>query len=279
MERIRAAQIASKALKARKRYLGIGAHIPICPYSLCEAMSLDLRFVKIASFEGMYVANENLVLISSERPEGRKRFTCAHEIGHHELEHGTVIDEIVEHGSNKLEEQEADLFASMLLMPSSAVNRALTRYRVTDEKLKHADAYILSKYFGVSYQAFIFHLYGNLRLITYKHYQSLKNAKLGDLRKTISGITTKNQVFSVGTWWDEKAIEMEVGDIIVSERVLSIDGPKIFKEVIQDTSRYAYEALSPGITRIYSDEWSCFSKISRHKFQGFFQYKYDEEEE
>lgn len=279
MERIRAAQITSKALKARNKYMGLGAHTPICPYSLCEAMSFDLRFVKIASFEGMYVANENLVLISSERAEGRKRFTCAHEVGHHELGHGTVIDEIIDHGSNRQEEQEADLFAGMLLMPSSAVQRALTRYRVTEERLKNTDAYILSKYFGVSYKAFIFHIYENLHLISYKHYQSLKNARLGDLRESISGIKTKNQVFSIGAWWDEKAIEMEIGDIIVSEKALSTDGPTIIKEVTKDASRHVYEAVSPGITRIYSDDWSCFSKISRHKFQGFFQYKYDEEEE
>lgn len=279
MERIRAIQIASKVLKTRKAYLGIDTYTPICPYSLCESIGIDLRFVKINSFEGMYIASQNLILISSERPEGRKRFTCAHEIGHHELGHGTVIDEITEHGSNKQEEREADFFAGMLLMPSSAVNRTLNRYRRTAEKLKSSDAYILSKYFGVSYQAFLFHIHGNLHLIPSKQYQTLKKANLTDIRKSISGIATENQVFLVDDWWDEKAIELEVGDILVSRKPLSVDGPQILRKLNQETSRHVHEAISPGITRLFSDNWACFSKISRHKFQGLFQYKYDEEEE
>ncbi|MFL0800730.1 MAG: ImmA/IrrE family metallo-endopeptidase [Agarilytica sp.] len=280
MDRIRATQIASKAIKARKKYLGTGAHVPICPYTLCEAMGMDLRFVKIPSFEGMYIADQNLILISAERPEGRKRFTCAHEIGHHELGHGTIIDEILECGSNKIEEQEADLFASMLLMPSSAVTRAVTKYGVSVERLTSDDAYILSKYFGVSYQAFITHISGNLRLITYKHAQTLKSAKLPDIRKYISGgITTTHQIFRVGKWWEEKALDLEVGDFIVSQNELLTDGPKIFRPIESRGNLFIYEASKPGITRLYNQDWSSFAKVSRHKFQGFFQYKYDEDDE
>ena len=278
MEKIRAVQVTTKALKTRKTFLGVAPHLPICPYALCEAIGFDLRFVKIPSFEGMYVANQNLVLISAERPEGRKRFTCAHEIGHHVLGHGTVIDEIIECGSNKEEEQEADFFASMLLMPSSAVSRTLLRYGVTAENIASNDAYALSKYFGVSYQAFVTHIYNNLHLITYKHYQTLKTSKLPNIRYSISGLKTKNQVFKVGHWWDEKAIELEVGDYIVSREELSIDGPQII-DVVSSDQEYIYAAIAPGITRVFSSGWSCFTKISRHKFQGFYQYKYDEEEE
>lgn len=278
MEKIRAAQVTLKALKTRKSYLGVEPHLPICPYALCEAMEFDLRFVKIASFEGMYVANRNLILISSERPEGRKRFTCAHEIGHHVLGHGTVIDEILDCGSNQQEEQEADFFASMLLMPQSSVTRTLNRYGIAAEDMNPIDAYTLSKYCGVSYQAFITHICTNLRLITYKHYQRLKAENLSSIRSSIVGVETKNQVFSVGNWWDEKAIELEVGDSIVSEKALSIDGPQIIQNVTAD-NRYIYTAIAPGITRIFNENWSCYTKVSRHKFHGFYQYKYDEEEE
>mgnify|MGYP000727102323 CR=1 FL=1 len=280
MDRIRATQIASKAIKARKKYLGAGAHVPICPYAMCEAMGMDLRFVKIPSFEGMYIADQNLVLISAERPEGRKRFTCAHEIGHHELGHGTVIDEILECGSNKAEEQEADLFASMLLMPSSAINRTIIKYGIAAERLTSDDIYILSKYFGVSYQAFITHISGNLRLITYKHAQTLKRAKLPDIRKSISGgMTTTHQIFRIDNWWEERALDLEVGDLIVSPNELLTDGPMVFMPIETNSSLFIYEASTLGITRMHREDWSSFAKVSRHKFQGFFQYKYDEDEE
>lgn len=279
MDKIRATQIASKAMKVRKRFLSAGPHLPICPYALCEAMGFDLRFVKIPSFEGMYVAELNKVLISAERPEGRKRFTCAHEIGHHVLGHGTVIDEMLECGSDKKEEQEADFFASMLLMPSSAITRALNRFQIAAENLTPDNAYILSKYFGVSYKAFVAHIHSNLRLILYKHYQNLNKAKLADIRFSISGLTTKNQVFKIGNWWDEKPIEMEVGDIIVSKAKLSIDGPQIL--VRKDAeNNFIYEAIAAGITRIQKDDdWSCFIKVSRYKFQGMYQFKYEEEDD
>ncbi|MBT3001079.1 MAG: ImmA/IrrE family metallo-endopeptidase [Candidatus Thiodiazotropha sp. (ex Ctena orbiculata)] len=279
MDKIRAAQITAKALQTRKKYLGTAPHLPICPYALCEAMGFDLRFFKVPSFEGMYVAELNKVLISAERPEGRKRFTYSHEIGHHILGHGTVIDEMLAHGSDNQEEQEADFFASMLLMPSSAVTRILNRYQVSAENLTSIDAYILSKYFGVSYKAFLIHIYSNLHLITYRQYQNLNNAKLPDIRRSISGINTKNQVFKIGSWWDEKSIEMEVGDIIVATASLSIDGPMILKETSTE-DLFIYEAIRPGITRVSDgDEWSFFTKISRYKFQGLYQYKYEEEEE
>jgi len=277
MDKIRGAQVTAKALKTRKEILGIAPHLPICPYALCEAMGFDLRFVNIPSFEGMYVANRNLILISAERPEGRKRFTCAHEVGHHVLGHGTVIDEILECGEDGQEEEEADFFASMLLMPSSAISRCLMRYNVPANDLTPKDCYILSKYFGVSYQSFITHIFSNIRLINYRHYQTLKKGKLPEIRFELSGLDTKQQIFSIGEWWDEKALELEVGDYIVSDQVLSVDGPDILEteEMLKNT----YRATAPGITRVYNDSWSSFVKISRHKFQGFYQYKYEEEEE
>ena len=276
MEKVRATQVTAKALKTRKTFLGIDPHLPVCPYSLCEAMGFDLRFIKIPSFEGMYIGNKNLILISAERPEGRKRFTCAHEIGHHVLKHGTVIDEILECGSNKQEEQEADFFASMLLMPSSAVNRTLLLYGITADSITPVDAYTLSKYFGVSYQAFVTHLYINLRLIPYRHYQKLIASKLSNIRHSIRGLEVKSQVFNIGNWWDEKAIELEVGDHIVSSKTLSVDGPQILKH-IPNSQKIIYMATAPGITRIFSGDWSCFLKASQHKFQGLYQYKYEEE--
>ena len=276
MEKIKATLVTTKALKVRKQHLGADPHQPICPYALCEAMGIDVRFVNIPSFEGMYIADENLILISADRPEGRKRFTCAHEIGHHVLGHGTVIDEILESGSNKEEEDEADYFASVILMPASAVTRSLQRYRKGAEGLISNDIYILSQYFGVSYQAFLNHICFNLRLINYTQYQNLKKANLKDTRKAICGITTNNQVVSVGSWWEEKAIDIEVGDYIVSPSKLEVDGPSILEEV-SESQPHTYRAVSPGITRVHDQEWSSFLKISRHKFQGLYQYKYDED--
>lgn len=278
MEKIRAVQVSAKALKTRKKFLGALPHQPICPYALGEAMGFDIRFVNIPSFEGMYVADQNLILISSDRPEGRKRFTCAHEIGHHVLEHGTIIDEIITSGSNKQEEQEADYFASLLLMPPSAISRAFQSYDIKPEQLTGMDAYSLSKYFGASYEGFVTHIHFNLKLITYRKYQELKREDLSGIRKAICGDPKVSQTIWVGSWWVEKAIDIEVGDVVVSDTSLNIDGPEIIYS-LRLNEKYLYKATKPGITRLGNDQWSSFVKVSRSKFHGFLQYKYDEDDE
>ena len=123
MNKVRANQIAAKALQTRRNYLYVAPNVPICPFNLAEAMGFDVRFVDIPSLEGMYLADDLTILIGSLRPEGRKNFTCAHEIGHHILGHGTAIDEILNALPDKTIEQEADFFAAMLLMPLSAVRK------------------------------------------------------------------------------------------------------------------------------------------------------------
>lgn len=276
MEKIRAAQVSRNALKTRKNFLDVDAHLPICSYALAEAMGFDVRFVNIPSFEGMYITNQNLILISAERPEGRKRFTCAHEVGHHVLKHGTVIDEILECGSDKQEEIEADFFASILLMPSSAIRRTLIQYGKTAQSLAHEDVYILSKYFGASYQAFLTHIYSNLKLISYQNYRHLKNGKLPEIRKSICGQDKNNQVFYIGNWWVEKAIDMEVGDYLLSDTALEVDGTEIIEQIYSE-NRFLYMAITPGISRVYNQAWSSFVKVSRKNFTGLYQFKYEEE--
>ncbi len=279
MEKVRSNQIATKALQTRKKYLNIGPNFPICPYVLAEAMGFDLRFVNIPSFEGMYVADDHLILISSERPEGRKRFSCAHEIGHHVLGHGTVIDEIIESGSDIEIETEADFFAGILLMPSSAVTSAIRRYGKESDALDREDIYVLSKYFGVSYTAFVTQLFFNLRMINHRRYQYLVKGDLANVRKNLCPIDTKRQIITIGDWWEGRAIDLEEDDFIIANTDCDIDGPKILK-VTHNENETVFKALAPGITRIYTDSgWSSFVKVSRRKFQGMFQYKYEEDEE
>lgn len=276
MLKINALQIGAKALQTRQQYLNIGANVPVCPYVLAEAMGLDLRFVAIASFEGMYVQSEGLILISAERPEGRKRFTCAHELGHHVLGHGTVIDEIVENGSDKEQEKEADHFAGMLLMPKLAVQRCLSLYGKSASTLTHSDIYVLSNYFGVSYDGFLIHLRYTLGLLEESKFSQLKIKKLREIRAGLLGGPTASQVLVAGPWWESRAIELEVGDYVLSESRLTLDGPQIVEQ--HESTSSVWHAVSPGITRIEDDHgWSSFIKISKAKFAGMFQYKYEED--
>lgn len=278
MNKVRANLIAAKALQTRKKFLNVSANVPICPYNLAESMGFDVRFVKISSFEGMYLANESVIMISAERPEGRKRFTCAHEIGHDVLGHGTVIDEIIEAGSNKDIEKEADFFAGMLLMPSSAITRVSKDRGVNLNSLSPKDAYIFSKYFGLSYIAFLTQLYFNLKLISYATYIELKSIKLQEIKKLFYPGNIKGQIIVAGDWWRGRAIDVEVGDYIIVQNNCEVEGG-IILDKLDTPDIHIYEAINPGICKLSNEEWSAFVRVSRKNFSGMYQFRHEEEVE
>lgn len=278
MNKVRANQIAAKVLQTRKKYLNVSANIPICPYNLAEAMGFDIRFVNIPSFEGMYLADEGVILISADRPEGRKRFTCAHEIGHHVLGHGTIIDEIIELGSDKDIEKEADFFAGMLLMPSSAIKKVSMDAGINISEIDEKYSYIFSKYFGLSYTAFLTQLCFNLKLISYTEYNKLKKYNLNQIKNSITSIQTKNQIIFIDDWWLDKSIDIEVGDIIISVDEYNVEGGPII-EKNNEANMYVYEAVRPGIAKLTNNGWSSFVRVARKKYSGMFQFRHEEEVE
>lgn len=251
----------------------------ICPFNLAEAMGFDVRFVKIPSFEGMYLADEGMILVAAERPEGRKRFTCAHEIGHHVLGHGTVIDEIIESGSDKEIEKEADFFASMLLMPSSAVKRAAGAIGLDLSSPAPADLYILSRYLGTSYAGLLTQIHFNLKSISGHAYRSLKDVSVKSIKNSIYAGHGGGEIFVVGDWWKDKSIDMVVGDHIVSREPLEIEGETVADKVIE-ADRYVLVAKKPGIAKITNaNGWCSFVRVSRKGYAGMNQYRHEEEAE
>jgi hypothetical protein len=87
-----AAQALEMAAQVR-RSAGIGGLVPLCIYDLVESAfgdEIDLRFQPLKSLEGMYSRQHDgtgIIIISSDRPSGRRRYTCAHELGHHLFKH------------------------------------------------------------------------------------------------------------------------------------------------------------------------------------------------
>jgi Zn-dependent peptidase ImmA (M78 family) len=276
LDKIRANQIVAKAFQTRKKYSSTGINTPICPFNLAESMGFDVRFLKISSFEGMYLADEGMILISSDRPEGRKRFTCAHELGHHVLGHGTVIDEIIEFGSNKEIEKEADFFSAMLLMPSSAVRRAAKDIGINFNSVSTSQIYILSKYLGVSYAALLTQLYFNLKLVGSSIYKQLKSPSLRDIKNNFSHGCNDCEVFVVGSWWRDHAVDIVTGDLIILDSCCVLEGAALSNYSGNNT----FLATAPGIVKLSNEEgWSVFVRVSRKNYSGMFQYRHEGEVE
>jgi Zn-dependent peptidase ImmA (M78 family) len=112
---------------------------------IAENLGVEVRFIDIPSMEGMYIKEPGpLILLTSLRHPGRLAFTCAHELGHHIYKHGTRVDELIENrigtrGDDR-DEFVASSFASFLLMPKTAINRAFS-LREWDPQQSKPDQY------------------------------------------------------------------------------------------------------------------------------------------
>lgn len=137
-----------------------------------KAIAAQLHItVELADFgdevSGVLVRNDGNAVIGVNwlHHPNRQRFTIAHEIGHHQLhEGGTFIDKgttarfrnQVSGSGTDVEEQEANLFAAMLLMPEREIIKAAKEcpFDVADEDRLRAFA----DGFGVSLQAMLIRL-------------------------------------------------------------------------------------------------------------------------
>src|SRR5438552_104143 len=128
--KLKARVAESQALKLRMKAAG-NTNAPANPFELATSLGIDVRFLDLPSVEGVYLPQTPpKILISSLRPAGRQAFTCAHELGHHQLGHGEKLDELIESRRsdriNDPDEYQADTFASFLLMPRTAVLHAFS---------------------------------------------------------------------------------------------------------------------------------------------------------
>ena len=76
-------EIARTALRAAielRRKAKVPLEDPICVYDFAETLEVEVRFVGGSSFAGMFAKGMNAVFVPSERPAGRRAFTCAHEL-------------------------------------------------------------------------------------------------------------------------------------------------------------------------------------------------------
>ena len=126
-------ELATEATRMAARLradFGLHATQPVCPFAVADFLGMTVRFDALPSLEGMYSPGETpAIVLTSLRPAGRRRFTCGHEIGHHQFGHGYRIDEITPSRRRTTDNEEfvANRFAAALLMPKLAVVNAFVR--------------------------------------------------------------------------------------------------------------------------------------------------------
>ena len=153
------AERVHRKLDTRSRYLHSGARIDV--YRLAHDLGIPVLFRPLDNLLGVYVKDPAPgILLTTQRPESVQRLTCAHELGHHWLNHKASCDDDIGFalgsavGKAPPNEWQADAFAFNLLMPRWLLLDNMKHLRQLNLHLPDPVAvYQLSIRVGTSYMA------------------------------------------------------------------------------------------------------------------------------
>lgn len=264
---------------------GINRYASIDPISIAEQCGCEVRYLSLPSLEGIYSPKPHTVIvIGSERPAGRRAFTCMHELGHHEFGHGMRLDELKTSETCNADDPKefiTDLFAANLLMSKTSILYALKTRTLNPTKLDPMDVFRLSSFFGVGYTTIIDHMTLTLRILNQQQRDLLKKITPKVL-KTQYGGTPQSEVIIADSFWHGRAVDMEVGDLLVLHQGAVVeDNPRMIKKDFIDRQP-TYVAVSRGYARAFheGDSWAINIRIAPKQYEGLAQYRFlDDPEE
>jgi IrrE N-terminal-like domain len=256
---------------------------PLDVYTLCERLRIKVRFVGI-SMEGMYKrGSPPNILISALRPQPRRAFTCAHELGHHVFGHGSTIDELVDESAKAPflpDEFLVQAFAGFLLMPPLGVRRAFTQRGWAAADATPAQLYVVACSFGVGFTTMVSHLAYSLDMLDRSRVPELLRIPLARVRRDLLGTASSNPLIVVDDHWALPTVDAEVGTQIILPPGVMADGDLVASRA--DTAMGGlYEAVRPGIMRATkpASDWAVFVRVSRHQYKGLSQYRHLEDDD
>lgn len=246
---------------------------PACPVDAADRRGVEVWYTDAGSLEGFYVRDDPAkILIPADRPFGRQAFACAHELGHHELGHGTRLDEYLAKDASDpsvpAEEYAAHVFASAFLMPRAAVDHALRVRGWEANNIEAEQLYVVACSLGVSFDGLLKHLAWGLRLLTGDRARDLAKTHLPKLRKSFLGLDCPSRLVVADSYWDGIAIDLAVGESALVPLHASVDGACVQHVRSLDSGEW-FEAVRPGVGRItHSTGWSAFVRVRRRTFVG-----------
>lgn len=245
--------------------LGVGPADSLCPFDAALALGLIVQFAALPSLEGMYDAEKQAIVVGSQRPSGRRRFTCAHELGHHVFGHGTRLDQL--HTADNEEEYLADSFAAAFLMPKTAIDAALSRRGWAQQPLTDKMIFIVSRDLGVGYTTLVNHMALVLRYIPFAQKSKFEARDLTQVRKSIAGFAVPRDLFLVDDHWGTRPLDVEVGDILLVPENVVVTSPRLLQHA--NAPRSHWVAQRPGRVTITLPSSRCIDvRISREDYAG-----------
>jgi Zn-dependent peptidase ImmA (M78 family) len=258
---------------------GIDQRDPIDPIGVAQQRGCEIRFVSLPSLEGVYSPTPRpVIMVGSERPSGRRTYTCIHELGHHEFKHGTQIEELKFEESNTIRNPDeflVDMFAANLLMSQQSVRYALKVRGFDSKSLEPIQVFRMASFFGVGYTTLIDHMTLTLRQISQQQRDCLKKIKPKDLKAQFGG-KPQSEVIIADEFWRGRAVDMEVGDILVMQQGSIVeDNPRMIENGVI-VGQPTFKAISRGYVRAFNEskDWAINIRIAPKQYEGLAQYRF-----
>jgi hypothetical protein len=273
------AELARTAVRAAARVraeLGVGPADGICPFDIAEGLKVPVRLVALPSLEGMYSPDPKpTIVVSVERPAARRRYTCGHELGHHVFGHGTRLDELTDEATKSQSPYEfmAQRFAAALMMPKVAIDSAFADRHWSILHATPEMIFVVAQQLGVGFTTLLWHLERTLRQLPPSSAETLRRARLPQLRERIAGFHIEHDLLVVDRHWRRRTIDLEVGDVAIVPSGAEFDGDcasletRIVRHLI---------AGKPGIGCLLMEgRHSPISvRVSRRAFTGIARYRH-----
>jgi Zn-dependent peptidase ImmA (M78 family) len=221
----------------------------IDPIAIAEYEGIDVMVRPLDKLLGAFLREDSVgILLNHRRPAGMFHMTCAHELGHFFLGHGTNTDEQLDYGSGANEiELEADQFAYSLMAPLALVVKVLKAQHWNWDSVRDpATIYQLSLRLGLSYTAMVWSLVrlGKLDGGTAK---TLTRIQPAEIKRVLvpQGITFEgNQdVWRIGPNDMDSILEPRPDDHIVMELPSHVTGGYLWSVTEAQREGYALKPL------------------------------------
>lgn len=255
------------------------------PIDIAEQRGCEVRFMSLPSLEGIYSPDpRNTIVLGSERPAGRRAFTCAHELGHHEFKHGMRVEELnanIQKSSNDKDEFLADMFAGILLMPKVGVLRELKNRNFDLNNIEPIQLFRLASFFGVGYASLIEHMTWTLRLLRSDQRKEFLKTSPKIFKMTFGGDPGFELVIA-DEKWRNRTMDLEIGDVLVLPRGATVESDSRLEHQGVVDGQPVFKVRKRGYSRAYSEssDWAANIRIAPKNYEGLAKYRFlDDPEE